>query len=208
MYQPTQQPDPNKNYYPPPPELNQAYNPNQTYPDQAHLEYGQSLPPQYGNAVAPPPPQEGGQPTEKIKPASGWNDIWATILWLLNVGAFIGLAVVGLRTYKSHRGVNGVGVQSENAYPGLTFDTSTFKIFGLSAVVGFGISFLYLILAQMFPRPLIIVTFIGSIIVYFGVTIYYFVQHYYSAAIVFLIFACLYAACFFWWRSRIPFATG
>lgn len=213
MYQPAQQPDPNKNYVPPPPVQHDApYNPNQPYPDQAHLEYGQPLPPQYNNNVAPEQPYatapNEAQQQEKIKPASGWNDVWATILWLLNLGAFIGLAVVGVRTYTSYHGVNGTGVQSENAYPGLTFDTSTLKIFGLAGVVGFGISFCYLLIAQAFPRPLIIITFIGSIIVYFAVTIYYFVEHYYSAAIVFLIFACLYVACFFWWRHKIPFATG
>ncbi|OAC98451.1 hypothetical protein MUCCIDRAFT_44729 [Mucor lusitanicus CBS 277.49] len=189
MYQPTSQssdPPPNDQhkYYPPPPTFNNNNN-NATYGDQVHQPY---------------------TPGEKIKPAKGWNDVWATILWLCNLGAFIGLAVVALRTYTSHKGSYN-GVQSENAYPGLTFDTSTLMIFGFSAIVGFGISFLYLIFANMFPRPLIIVTFIGSIIVYFGVTIYYFVKHYYSAAIVFLIFSCLYVACFFWWKSRIPFAT-
>lgn len=215
MYQPTSQssdpPNDQHKYYPPPPTFNN--NNNTAYNDQAHVEYGQQQqsygqqPPNYG---APPPPLDQQQQPytqgEKIKPAKGWNDVWATILWLCNLGAFIGLAVVALRTYKSHRGAYN-GVQSENAYPGLTFDTSTLMIFGFSAIVGFGISFLYLILANLFPRPLIVVTFIGSIIVYFGVTIYYFVEHYYSAAIVFLIFSCLYVACFFWWKSRIPFAT-
>jgi len=38
-------------------------------------------------------------------------------------------------------------------------------------------------------------------------TIYYFLARYYSAAIVFLIFSVFYAACWFWWKSRIPFAT-
>jgi hypothetical protein len=130
-------------YYPPPP--TGEYH---ARPDQAHLEYGQPPP----NYDAPPPvnsqsikPYSEGQ--DKIKPSSGWNDVWAIALWLCNIGAFIGLAVVGLRTYRGHEGAYN-GVQSENPYPGLTFDSATFKIFGLSAVVGFGLSFLYLILAQ------------------------------------------------------------
>ncbi|KAI7891655.1 plasma-membrane choline transporter-domain-containing protein [Mucor mucedo] len=210
MYQPPppNPGDPHSNYYPPPPTGNYYTQPNQT-----NLEYGQTPPAQ------PPPNYDGpantnGQPLkpytegqDKIKPGSGWNDKWAIGLWLCNIGAFIGLSVVGLRTYRGNEGAYN-GVQSDNAYPGLTFDRATFKIFGLSAVVGFGLSILYLFLAQTFPKPLIILTFIGSIIVYFGVTIYYFVMHYYSAAIVFLIFSCLYLACLFWWRSRIPFATG
>ncbi|KAI7900418.1 plasma-membrane choline transporter-domain-containing protein [Cokeromyces recurvatus] len=204
----------NNRYYPPPP--NEPYNTNQTdqthHPEYHGQPYGQSYDHQKPPLYNIPPTQtynneNGGETGEKgIKQASGWRDIWAILLWLCNLGAFIGLAVVALRTYRSHSG-SYHGVQSENAYPGLTFDTTTFKIFGLSAIVGFGISFLYLIFANLFPKPLIVVTFIGSIIVYFGVTIYYFVMHYYSAAIVFLIFACLYVACFFWWKSRIPFAT-
>lgn len=216
MYQPPSQssdpPNDYQKYYPPPPTANG----NNNYQDQSHIEYGQQpqpygqQPPSYG-APPPPPSQTVNQQPytsgEKIKPSKGWNDIWATILWLCNLGAFIALAVIALMTYSNHEGSYN-GVQSENAYPGLTFDTSTLKIFGFSAIVGFGISLLYLILANLFPKPLIIVTFIGSILVYFGVTIYYFVKHYYSAAIVFLIFSCLYVACFFWWKSRIPFATG
>ncbi|CAO3636318.1 unnamed protein product [Cunninghamella echinulata] len=89
----------------------------------------------------------------------------------------------------------------------MTFDTSTFKIFGLAGVVGFVLSLLYLILVNLIPTLMIYITFILSIIIYFGVTIYYFTQHYYSAAIVFLIFSVLYLFCFFWWRSRIPFAS-
>ena len=140
-------------YYPPPP--TGQYNAPPTQYDApppgpyynnnnpSNMEYGQQ--PGYN---APPPNQPYTPGQEKIKPASGWNDVWATVAWLLNLGAFIGLAVVGLRTYKTHQGSYN-GVQSENDVPGLTFDTATFKIFGLSAVVGFGISFLYLILANM-----------------------------------------------------------
>ncbi|CAO3640172.1 unnamed protein product [Cunninghamella blakesleeana] len=89
----------------------------------------------------------------------------------------------------------------------MTFDTSAIKIFGLAGVVGFALSLLYLLLVSIIPTPMIYITFILSIIIYFGVTIYYFTQHYYVAAIIFLIFSCLYLLCFFWWRSRIPFAS-
>ncbi|KAI8369154.1 plasma-membrane choline transporter-domain-containing protein [Choanephora cucurbitarum] len=216
MYQPANPPNTQQNYYPPPPTNSQQnyypppptnnYNQPQNYANHSNLEYGQTPPPNYGGSSQPHDQSSYGQPAEKSNLPSGWNDIWAAILWICNLGAFIGLAVVALRTYSSHKGSYG-GVQSQNAYPGLTFDTDTIKIFGFSSIIGFGISFLYLIVANMFPRPLIYITFIGSIIVYFGVTIYYFIAHYYSAAIVFLIFSVLYVFCFFSWRSRIPFAT-
>lgn len=161
-----QQPQDGQPYYPPPPQNGQQYYPPPPsgqynappsqynapqYSNNGYSHDGQNLESQ--NYQPPPPAQlDNQQPytggPEKIKPASGWNDVWATVLWLLNLGAFIGLAVVGLRTYKDNKGSYN-GVQSNNEVSGLTFDTATFKIFGLSAVVGFGISFLYLILANM-----------------------------------------------------------
>ncbi|KAI8884849.1 DUF580-domain-containing protein [Backusella circina FSU 941] len=218
MYQPDstvpQPPPQQQEYYPPPPPPPQ-YNPEQngyknqysqnnvqqTYinTDPSHLEYGQ--PPPLNNQVQPETNQN-----EKIRPSSGFNDVWATILWLLNFAAFIGVSVVALHTYNDHTGSTN-GVQSYNAYPGTTFDNDTIKIYGLSGLIGFGMSFLYLLLANAFPKQLIVTTFVGSIIVYFGVTIYYFVRHYYSAAIIFLIFSCLYLACFFFWRHKFAFAT-
>ncbi|KAG1138129.1 hypothetical protein G6F37_010742 [Rhizopus arrhizus] len=175
MYQQQQ----SQQYYPPPPPMDQ----------QGYQQSYQPPPPEYNTRLPQHQPALYSEEQHKgVQPSTGWNDIWAIILWLLNLGAFIGLAVVAIRTYSSHGTTYG-GVESNNAYPGLTFDTSTFIIFGFASVVGFGISFLYLLIANMFPKPLIFIT------------------HYYSAAIVFLIFSCLYAACFFWWRSRIPFAT-
>jgi hypothetical protein len=152
MYQPQGQTNEyQQTYYPPPPIS--AYNPQQhpqNYSDQNHhdVEYGKGYGQPPPNYVTPHPPAQGSGGGEKIKPASGWNDVWATLLWLANMGAFIGLSVVALRAYSSNRGSYN-GVQSYNAYPGLTFDTSTFIIFGLAGVVGFGLSFLYLILTQL-----------------------------------------------------------
>ncbi|GAA5797962.1 hypothetical protein HPULCUR_003360 [Helicostylum pulchrum] len=133
-------PEDQQQYYPPPP--NGQYN-TQISPEQEH-----------GSHSVPPPPftdqplKPYTEGPEHIKPASGWNDVWATVLWLCNVGAFIGLSVVGLKTYHGNQDSYN-SVPSQNQYPGLTFDTTTFKIFGFSAIVGFGLSFMYLILAQM-----------------------------------------------------------
>ncbi|OAD76419.1 hypothetical protein PHYBLDRAFT_154980 [Phycomyces blakesleeanus NRRL 1555(-)] len=201
-----EKPQPPQYTYPPP---QHPYTPPSSYPTNNYTppppqnNYGQS-----SNPYQAPENQmeEGYESKGKIRPPSGWNDLWAAALWIANMGAFIALSVIGLRTYNGKKGSYN-GTPSNTQYSGLTFDTGTFKIFGFSAIVGFGLSFLYLILANMFPRPLIIITFVCSIIVYFGVTIYYFTQHYYSAAIVFLIFSCLYLLAFWWWKSRIPFAT-
>ncbi|CAO3595704.1 unnamed protein product [Absidia cylindrospora] len=206
---------PNQPMYPPPPQP-YNYNANQSPyphppPQQQQQNYDYAPSPQHAEHQ---PGQHGQLPFEKDNtgnaPKKGWrsyHDVWALILWILNVGAFIGVSVLALQLYSSNYAITGGGVQSSTQYSGLTFDTSTFRIFGLAAVVGFGLSLLYLVLVNAIPRLMIYITFIASIIIYFGVTIYYFVQHYYSAAIVFLVFAVLYLFSFFWWRKRIPFAT-
>ncbi|KAI8081408.1 plasma-membrane choline transporter-domain-containing protein [Halteromyces radiatus] len=200
---------PQQTMYPPPPQPYYQYN-NNAMPQQQQQQqpYGQ-----YANNVNQAEQQYNMLPFEKEsdQPKQGiraWRDLWALILWILNLGAFIGVSVLALQVYRQNHAVTTGGVASSTQYSGLTFDTSTFKIFGLAAVVGFGISLLYLVLVNAIPKQMIYITFIASIIIYFGVTIYYFTQHYYSAAIVFLIFAVLYLFTFFWWRSRIPFATA
>ncbi|KAI8971865.1 plasma-membrane choline transporter-domain-containing protein [Mycotypha africana] len=202
-------PPPIQQQYPPPPQ--QYASPPQ--------DYTTMQPPQYYATPTAQPPIAAGYNTnagyselgehpinanDKIRPSSGFKDIWATILWICNMVAFIALSVVGLRSFSLNKGSYG-GMPAQHG--GITLDSDTVKIFGYSAIIAFGFSFLYLILANIFPGPLITITFIGSIIVYLGVTIYYFYMHYYSAAIIFLIFTLLYAFCFWSWRDRIPFAT-
>lgn len=129
-----------QNYYPPPP---------------AHEQQYTNQPPQY----YPPPTQEyhnmsymetAEQPlnaNDKIRPSSGFKDIWASILWLCNFAAFIGLSVVSLNSYSRNKQSYG-GTQPQQG-GGITFDTDTVKIFGFAAIIGFGLSFLYLIVANM-----------------------------------------------------------
>lgn len=139
--------NPYSQQYPPPPQ--QFAQPPQGY------NYNQ--PPQYY-----PPPNEPHQQVpqyntntgyaelgeaplnanDKIRPSSGYKDVWATVLWLCNMAGFIALSVIGLRSFSSSTPSTGPSV-------GLTFDADTVKIFGLAAVVGFGFSFIYLILANL-----------------------------------------------------------
>lgn len=150
--------DPNNPYsqqYPPPPQ--QFAQPPQGY------NYNAQQPPQY----YPPPPPPSNQPhqhvpqyntntgyaelgeaplnaNDKIRPSSGYKDVWATVLWLCNMAAFIALSVIGLRSFSLNNGTGSTTPQS-----GLAFDSDTVKIFGLAAVVGFGFSFIYLIMANL-----------------------------------------------------------
>jgi hypothetical protein len=146
--------------YPPPPQTQQQYPP----PPQQYASppQGYSQPPQY----YPSPPQQdqqnqqfnqntgyaelGEQPlnaNDKIRPSSGFKDVWATILWLCNMAAFIALSVIGLRSYSQNKG--SYGGTTPQTGGGITFDTDTVKVFGFSVIVGFGLSFIYLLVANM-----------------------------------------------------------
>lgn len=205
------QPYSQQHAYPPPPSQSYATGPPQYYsnPNSQAYDPEAAMYGQYGVPPAAPPnqvgPMSGGD--AKVQPSSGYKDVWATLLWLLNMGAFIGLSVIGLRAYNRNRSSYG-GVPSSTPSSGITFDTTTFIILGLAIVIGFGLSVIYFLFANKFPRILIKTTFFLSILFYFGVTFYYFATGYYSAAIVFLIFSCIYAFMWFAWKSRIPFATG
>jgi hypothetical protein len=130
----------------------------QQYASPPSAGYQAQTPPQYY-----PPPQQptyntsagyaeiGEQPlyaNDKIKPSSGFKDVWATVLWLCNMAAFIALSVIGIRGYSQNKGSTGGGTPP-NSGNGITFDTDTVKVFGLSVIVGFGLSFLYLIIANL-----------------------------------------------------------
>jgi hypothetical protein len=85
---------------------------------------------------------------DKIRPSSGFKDVWATVLWLCNMAGFIALSVIGLRSFSLNKGSAGGGTVP-NTGSGITFDADTVRIFGYSAIIGFVFSFLYLILANL-----------------------------------------------------------
>ncbi|KAI8972086.1 plasma-membrane choline transporter-domain-containing protein [Pilobolus umbonatus] len=130
-------------------------------------------PPQPYPQQYPPPPYGGYQEgylelnvptTQKIEPASGFKDIWATGLWILNFAGFILVSVLSIRKES------------------VEFEIRQIEVFGLAGLVGFVLSVVYLMIANIIKV--------------------------YVAAVLFLISSVLYACCFWWWRDRIPFAKG
>lgn len=160
QYAPTQQqyPPPPQQYgqqqYPPPPQ--QYAQPPQEY-------YNAQQPPQYN----PPPqqPQATSQPfnqssgyaelgeaplnaNDKIRPSSGFKDIWAAILWMINFAGFIVLTVIAFKGLKGTTTSGGTSTSAPST-GGIPLNMEAVKIFGLSAAVGFVLSFGYLIVANM-----------------------------------------------------------
>lgn len=122
-----------RQYYSPPPQPKQYqyYNDNPSYAELGEQQYLNNT---GGNA--------------KIQPSSGFKDVWATVLWLCNMAAFIALSVIGLRSFSSSNKAPSSSPGGGSG-SGVTFDLDTVKIFGLSGIVGFGLSFIYLIVANL-----------------------------------------------------------
>ncbi|CAB4438632.1 unnamed protein product [Rhizophagus irregularis] len=193
-------------YYPPPPDpYNQKNNQYQQYPQH----------PQYPPPSAPPPSfmqsqsmgnngenNDNAGTNNKFNPTPKYRDLWAAILFLLHLGAFIALSVLALRNYAAiQRSGSSDSVQK------ITLNWSTIWLLLICVGVGFVLSMIYLAFAERFPRRFIIGTFIISILFYWAMAVFYFIAKYFSMAILIAIVAIFYTLFFFWWRPLIPFSS-
>ncbi|KAL1923289.1 uncharacterized protein VTP21DRAFT_8269 [Calcarisporiella thermophila] len=198
-YPPPPPPPPQQQYYPPPPTQpsyppqNQSYSP---YPPPDYSSHSQYQQPQNDFQPIPPP-----QPNhEKFSITPKYNDVWATILFLIHLVIFAVLSYFGISTAVR----NGLfSKQGETT----SLDGGTIGMFFVIVLLGFVISFCYTLLAQRFPRFFIKFTFLASIILSFVVAALFFVKRNFIGGAIFFVFSVLYALCWFWWRSRIPFAV-
>ncbi|KAK9721189.1 putative choline transporter, neither null mutation nor overexpression affects choline transport [Basidiobolus ranarum] len=217
---------PNNNYggayghnpYPPP---EQQYTPSaqpQYYypPPQQVRTNSYSQTGQYQHPSPPPPPRppthdssnyhqddSGHKPStgEKFSPQSGFQDVWAAILYWLHLAAFLGISAVSLRSItQTTQNINGSYNQEM-----FTWDNSMLLL-GVCAI-GFVLSLIYIILMQKVPGALIKISFFVSVLIYFATAAYYATVRQYFLTAVFAIFGVLYLLAWFWWKSRIPFAT-
>lgn len=74
-------------------------------------------------------------------------------------------------------------------------------------VVALVCSWAYFLAARAFTKQFIWITGILNIVFAIGTAIYYFIEHYYSAAVVFVIFGIFSIICFVSWIPRIPFSV-
>ena len=101
---------------------------------------------------------------------------------------------ISLHAYQTNPG-NGIYDRS-NA---LSLNGNTLALFGFVLVVAFVLSYLYLLLSRYATKQLIWITGILNIVFGFGTAIYYLYRHYWSAGIVFLVFAVFTLICFISW---------
>ncbi|KAG9323267.1 hypothetical protein KVV02_000161 [Mortierella alpina] len=152
------------------------------------------MPPSYDGTINP----DTGLPT-KFNPKPKYNDLWALLLFLVQLAAFVVLSYFAIVQVKDGRSG---GTRSSGL-----FSTAGLITLFISIAIGAIFSVLYFFLTQAFPRMVIKVTFALSIILYFAVAAYYLYRRFFLVGVISMIFAVLYAMMWFWWKSRIPFAT-
>lgn len=180
--------------------------PQQQYPQQP---YSQQYPPQNqtpeyynqhgsqtGFGVGEKPSFEQTFKIDKPK----WNDLWAGILFIVFFLGFAGVSGFTLAAYRSR----GDAFQDTRNF---TLSTSTVLLFVFVVIVAIVFSFAYIGIARLFPKQFIWVTGILNICWAVGTAVFYLWRRYWSAGIVFAVFAVFLAFAFWTWISRIPFSA-
>jgi hypothetical protein len=126
---------------------------------------------------------------------------------LLFIATFLGFtAVSGLSIYgySATKGQQGGGIYNAGTFE---LNTNTIILFAFVLGVAFVFSLAYFWIIRAFTKQAIWITGILQIVFGIGTAILYFARGYYSAAIVFVIFAVFYIICFISWIPRIPFSV-
>lgn len=199
----------------PAPYANNNNNYNYSQQQQQQQQFDPEAQQNYG---APPPINYETKPTgygvtfeERFKVEKPkWNDIPFTILFLAVLSGFIAIAVISIRAYGITHWFQGSGIYNSSSGSSgndFTLNTNALILLVFVTVVSVVLALLYFTLARIFTKQFIYISFICSIIVGLGTAIYYLVERYWSAGIVFLIFSVFNIMFFLSARSRIPFAT-
>jgi hypothetical protein len=188
---------------------NQQY-PQGVYPQEpvyGQQPYGQP-PPQYGyaqqqpyypqtNYQPPPPPPtiHTSSTSEKFSKNSQYKDVWAAILFVLDIVAFVVVAVIGINNLS----------QKSSGSSG-NFRVSTSDITGISVgsiVVAFVLSAIYFWMMEQYTVALIYISFGVSILIMLAFAVLGFFGGNAIGGIIALLFVGLYIWAFLSWRSRI-----
>ncbi|ORX86358.1 DUF580-domain-containing protein [Anaeromyces robustus] len=156
-----------------------------------------------------------------------YQDVWATLLYLLTLGVTIVLGVIGIphinmnNMYSTNdiKKTNGSYSSTSSGYNNHHYGNGYYKrsasgksftdiviMIGASLGAAALMTLLYMTLVQKFTGKMIKGTFIISIImnfVYAGIAL---VFKSFILGIIMIIGAFLYMLCYFFWRKRIPFA--
>lgn len=134
-----------------------------------------------------------------------YNDKLFALFFLAVFVAFFILAGIVLNATRETWSFQGGSIyNSGNTF---TFNSNTAILFGFVIVISVVLAFLLILFARYFARLFITLGLILNVILGLGTAIYYFAMHYWSAAIVFLVFTLITAWCYWSARLRIPFSA-
>jgi len=173
----------------------QQLSPPPNYPSQSAPTYSAPI-------HNPEAPLENGQTSKVAKnynPKPKYQDLWASILFGIHLIGFAVLSCFSIKKFLSN---------SANASAlSVSLDGKAILILAFTIIFAFILSIIYLLLMQRFPKPLIKITFVISVLLYIAAAAYYAYLKLWVGTIIFAIFAVLYALSYYFWKSRIPFAT-
>ncbi|SMN18420.1 similar to Saccharomyces cerevisiae YOR161C PNS1 Protein of unknown function [Maudiozyma saulgeensis] len=140
------------------------------------------------------------------KPKFVLNDWPFIIIFGLTVCGFIVIAALTFRGWAQTYSTTGSGIynSTNTGTPNTNFAIMLIFVCIISIVF----SGLGLVLCRYYPRFFIIAGITVNILAALGTAIMYMSLHYWSAGIVFLIFTCFTAFCYWGMRSRIPFSVA
>lgn len=118
---------------------------------------------------------------------------------------FVAVSGLSLSGYSTHKSFSGGGIY--DSQEDFSLNSNTMILFAFVLVTAFVLSWGYFTLARAFTKQFIWITGILQIVFGVGTAIYYFYRHYYSSAVVFLLFAIFSIFCFISWIPRIPFSV-
>ncbi|TVY16958.1 Protein pns1 [Lachnellula arida] len=173
----------------------EQYPPQAPYPQQ---------PPQYGQQANGGEKQDFQQKFQVDRPK--YNDIWAALLFLATFAGFIAVSGLSIYGYSSTKGQQGGGIYNSGV-TSLALNTNTIVLFAFVLAVAFVLSSVYFWIIRAFTKQAIWITGILQIVFGLGTAIVYFIRHWYSGAIVYLLFTVFYIVCFISWIPRIPFSV-
>lgn len=199
-----------------PPQPAPSYNPQEepkydsnTTNESNQQPYTQQDPEKGGNGyyqddTYKPQPSDSFEESFKIEKPR-FNDVPFTLLFLATCAGFITVAVITIKSYSASHSFQGGSIYG--GYNDFSLNTNTIILFAFVIVVAMVLSFFCVLWARLSPRTFIIFSLIANVVMGIGTAIAYLVMRYWSAGIVFLVFALINAWCYWSMRWRIPFSS-
>ncbi|KAI0062896.1 DUF580-domain-containing protein [Artomyces pyxidatus] len=188
----------------------QPYAPNPYAPNQP------PPPPEYHQGYGEKSAYEG----DRFKQRKVLNDPLILIFFILQFAGFCVVSGLALSTWISQDGLGGGVGSGDTGTAASIFRWNTAPTRKLSflvshtvylllfvAATGLFLSTLYLILVRIFTRLIMHITLVLTILLNIGICIYYYIERYWSGAIIFTVIALLSIFSYFGFRSRIPLAA-